>query len=185
MGIRGSQATSQEFPSQPDDSLPNLGQRPPQDKNGSQMTPPSDLQGRMPQNGQTRLLGGFGGARGGFGLLRWVGLGLYGVVVILAIVTAVFLLQAKKWAAILAIILAGALTITGISSFFGLSSTIGLIVGIVRVVLGISIIVLLLLSQSRAIWDHPKVEVVDDDDEDDEDDDDDKKDEQEDSQIID
>lgn len=178
MVTRGNQVIPQGFPSQNENGLQTLGKRQPLDQSGSPMTPPSDLQGRMPQGRQAGSLGGFGGARGGFVFLRWVGLSLYGLALILAIVTAIFLLRGKKWAAVLAIMLAAALLIASISSFFGLSSTIGLIVGVVRVLLGIGVIVLLLLPKSRAIWNQPKVEEVEDDDDDDDDDDeyDDKKD---------
>lgn len=177
MFIRGSQLIPQGLPSRPENGLPPSDQQQPPDSGGFPMTPPSDLQGRIPQDGQTRFPGGFGGPRGGFGLLRWLGLGIYSLALILAIVSAVFLLRVKRWAAILAIILAGALLISTLLSLFGRSSTIGLILGVVRVLLGIGVIVLLLLPKSRAIWNHHQVEAVDDDDDDEDEDDDDKDDE--------
>lgn len=170
-GILGGNPT---FPpgstTRPEGGLQPFNRGQPQDQGGSPMTPPSDSEGRVPQGGQ--FPGGFGGMRGGFALLRWAGLGLYGLALILAIVTAVFLLQGKKWAAILAILLAGILLIASILSIFGRNSTIGLILGVVRVLLAIAVIVLLLHPKSRAVWNQPKVEAVDDDDDDDEDEDD-------------
>ena len=57
----------------------------------------------------------------------------------------------------MAIILAAVFACTALSSLLIARSTLNLALGIGRVLLGIAVIVLLLLPQSRAFWAAPKV----------------------------
>lgn len=103
--------------------------------------------------------------RGGLVFL-WIGVALYGVALILALVAAIGIFKAKRWGAILGIILAAGL---GITSAFGLVRILGWsmpAIAIVKILLAVTVITLLLLNPSRALWNVKKDDLDDLDDED-------------------
>lgn len=100
--------------------------------------------------------------RGGF-FLGWIGVALYGVALIFAVVAAIGIFKCKKWGAILGIIVAVGL---GIASAFGLIRFMGwstLAIAIVKVLLAVAVITLLLLKPSRALWNVKKDDLDDED----------------------
>jgi len=105
-----------------------------------------------------------GNLRMGGSFLGWIGVALYGVALILAVVAAIGIFKCKKWGAILGIIVAAGL---GIASAFGLVRFMGwstLAIAIVKVLLAVAVITLLLLKPSRALWNVKKDDLDDLDD---------------------
>ena len=148
------------------------------------MTTPPNFEGNPPDgSGQAMPFGegnwrqggadGFLGGRPGgvaFGILRFIGLGLSALGLVLAVVLAIFLLKGKKWAGILALVWAGIMLVV---SAFGLITSrmlINTVAKAVCILLAIAIFVLLLLKKSRAVWNAPKQSVQENDDDDDDDD---------------
>ena len=148
------------------------------------MTTPPNFEGNPPDgSGQAMPFGegnwrqggadGFLGGRPGgvaFGILRFIGLGLSALGLVLAVVLAIFLLKGKKWAGFLALVWAGVMLVV---SAFGLITSrmlINTVAKAVCILLAIAIFVLLLLKKSRAVWNAPKQSVQENDDDDDDDD---------------
>ena len=149
------------------------------------MTTPPNFEGNPPDgSGQAMPFGegnwrqggadGFLGGRPGgvvFGILRYIGLGLSALGLVLAIVLAIFLLKGKKWAGILALVWAGFMLVVNAFGLFTSRMLLTTVARIVCMLLAVAIFVLLLLKKSRAFWAASKQSEQDDDDEDDEDED--------------
>ena len=90
-------------------------------------------------NGFTRL----------FRILRPITIGLDVVLLILAGIASFGLFKGKRWALILAIVLAGLLILLTIPSMIRIFSAVVLIENLVRILLAVAVIVLLLLPVSR------------------------------------
>lgn len=122
-------------------------------------------------NGQRDGAAGFPGGRqgvAGFGILRYIGLGLNVLGLALAVVAAIFLLKGKKWAGILALVWAGIMLVVNVFGLFTSRGTLSTVARIVCILLALVIYVLLLLKKSRAIWSAPRqLELEEDDDDDD------------------
>jgi len=151
------------FPSDGDMTTPpNFEGNPP---DGSGQAIPFGSEGNGRQGGADGFLGGRPGGVA-FGILRFIGLGLSA----LGLVLAVFLLKGKKWAGFLALVWAGVMLVV---SAFGLITSrmlINTVAKAVCILLAIAIFVLLLLKKSRAVWNAPKQSVQENDDDDDDDD---------------
>ena len=105
-----------------------------------------------------------------FGILRYVGLGLSALGLVLAVVLAIFLLKGKKWAGILALVWAGIMLVVSAIGLFTSRMPLNTVARAVCILLAIAIFVLLLLKKSRAVWNAPKQSVQENDDDDDDDD---------------
>ena len=124
-------------------------------------TPEAGRQGQFNQNGQTGINPNRQFGNNGLSAFSWLlpaGLGLF---VLLAIISAIFLVLKKKWAGILALVLAfltlivNALAIYsqfGLARFMRLGNQGNLAFTIIETVLAVAVIVLLLLPKSRALW---------------------------------
>jgi len=143
---------------------PNFEGNPP---DGSGQAMPFGGEGNRQQGGGNGFPGGRQGGMA-FGILRYVGLGLSALGLVLAVVLAIFLLKGKKWAGILALVWAEVMLVV---SAFGLITSrmlINTVAKAVCILLAIAIFVLLLLKKSRAVWNAPKQLADEDDDDDDE-----------------
>jgi len=152
-----------------------------QDGSEPGITIPEDIQrgeGFDPSRGITMPEGGFpgggrfqsgtmtGNLRMGGSILGWIGVALYGVALILAVVAAIGIFKCKKWGAILGIMVAAGL---GIASAFGLVRFMGwstLAIAIIKLLLAVAVITLLLVKPSRELWNVKKDELDGLDDED-------------------
>ena len=82
-------------------------------------------------------------------LSGWMGVGIYGLSLILAVVAGIGMIKAKKWAVILGIILAILLIGLNVSNLFTFINWLRFSVSLAIVLLGIVVIVLLLLPGAR------------------------------------
>ena len=156
------------FPSDGDMTTPpNFEGNPP---DGSGQAIPFGSEGNGRQGGADGFLGGRPGGVA-FGILRFIGLGLSALGLVLAVVLAIFLLKGKKWAGILALVWAGIMLVVSAIGLFTSRMPLNTVARAVCILLAIAIFVLLLLKKSRALWNAPKQLVQEDDDDDDDDDD--------------
>ena len=146
---------------------PNFEGNPP---DGSGQAMPFGGEGNRQQGGGNGFPGGRQGGMA-FGILRYVGLGLSALGLVLAVVLAIFLLKGKKWAGILALVWAGIMLVVSAIGLFTSRMPLNTVARAVCILLAIAIFVLLLLKKSRALWNAPKQLVQEDDDDDDDDDD--------------
>ena len=146
---------------------PNFEGNPP---DGSGQAMPFGGEGNRQQGGGNGFPGGRQGGMA-FGILRYVGLGLSALGLVLAVVLAIFLLKGKKWAGILALVWAGFMLVVNAFGLFTSRMLLTTVARIVCMLLAVAIFVLLLLKKSRAFWAASKQSEQDDDDEDDEDED--------------
>lgn len=155
------------FPSDGDMTTPpNFEGNPP---DGSGQAIPFGSEGNGRQVGADGFLGGRPGGVA-FGILRFIGLGLSALGLVLAVVLAIFLLKGKKWAGILALVWAGIMLVVSAIGLFTSRMPLNTVARAVCILLAIAIFVLLLLKKSRALWSTPK-QLADEDDDDDDDDD--------------
>jgi len=177
---RGFSPGSGQFPDGLPEGMPDQKDYP----SGGDMSTPPSFQGNPPDSsdqttpfgregsGQRDDMNGFLDGRPGgatFGVLRYIGLGLNALGLVLVVVLAIILLKGKKWAGILSLIWAGVMLLV---SGYGLLTSRMLLTTVARIVcilLAIGIFVLLLLKKSRAIWCAPKPLAQEDDDDDDDD----------------
>ena len=145
---------------------PNFEGNPP---DGSGQAMPFGSQGNGWQGGADGFLGGRPGGVA-FGILRYIGMGLSALGLVLAVVLAIFLLKGKKWAGILALVWAGFMLVVNAFGLFTSRMLINTVAKAVCILLAIAIFVLLLLKKSRAVWNAPKQSVQENDDDDDDDD---------------
>ena len=144
---------------------PNFEGNPP---DGSGQAMPFGGEGNWQQGGGNGFPGGRQGGMA-FGILRYVGLGLSALGLVLAVVLAIFLLKGKKWAGILALVWAGIMLVVSAIGLFTSRMPLNTVARAVCILLAIAIFVLLLLKKSRALWSTPKQLADEDDDDDDED----------------
>lgn len=128
--------------------------------------PEGGFQGREFPSGA--MPGGF--AMRGFGILNWLGPILYGLALVLAIISAIGIFKAKKWAAIVGIILAGILLLVSAFGLFRFISWIVFSISMVKVILAAAVIVLLLLPGARQLWAVKEDDLLDEDDDDEDED---------------
>jgi lysylphosphatidylglycerol synthetase-like protein (DUF2156 family) len=112
----------------------------------NQGTTPDFIPNRTGISGITRL----------FSFLGPVTIGLDITMLILAIVAAIGLFRSKRWAAILAIVLAMLLILLAIPGMLRIFSTVVFVENLVRMLLGVAVIVLLLLPASRKSFTPPQ-----------------------------
>ena len=129
---------------------------------------PFGSEGNGRQGGADSLLGGRPGGVV-FGILRYIGMGLSALGLVLAVVLAIFLLKGKKWAGILALVWAGIMLVVSAIGLFTSRMPLNTVARAVCILLAIAIFVLLLLKKSRAVWNAPKQLVQEDDDDEDDD----------------
>jgi hypothetical protein len=112
----------------------------------NQGTTPNFTPNRTGITGITRL----------FSFLGPVTIGLDIALLILAIVAGIGLFKSKRWAAILAIVLAVLLILLAIPGMLRIFSAVVLVENLVRILLGVAVIVLLLLPASRKSFAPPQ-----------------------------
>ncbi len=163
MGAQSGNDSGQIFPPQ-GEFTPGEGQTPPEG-NFTQ----DDFNGQRSDSGS--FPGGMSGRRG-FGVSRWLSLGAYVLALLGAVAAAIGIFKAKKWGAILGIIIAAALLISGVFGLFRTFGWLNLVIPIVKILLAAAVIVLLVLPAARAAYATHKADAELDDDDDDEDEDD-------------
>jgi hypothetical protein len=89
--------------------------------------------------------------------------GLYGIVLVLAVVAVIFIIKGRKWAVILGIFLAIVLAGADLISLLDFSNWLSFAVSLVKVVLGVGVIILLLLPGARKVY-AKKNDIFDDED---------------------
>jgi hypothetical protein len=102
-----------------------------------------------------RIQGQAGDVPGIAGILRWVTAGLYIAALLLGLLAAFGLWKQKKWAAVLAIILATVLFMVSLAGFTSLLRFFSLLVlgeGLLKVLLALAVIILLLLPAARQTY---------------------------------
>jgi len=109
-------------------------------------TTPNFIPNRTGLTGITRLLG----------IIRPVIFGLDIVLLLLAVVAAIGLFRTKRWAAIMAIVLAVLTIVVTIPGMLRIFSAVTFIENLVRILLAVAVIVLLLLPASRKSFASPQ-----------------------------
>jgi hypothetical protein len=110
-------------------------------------------QGNFPQGGQTfQRSSSFSGL---FQVIRWLGVSLNAIVLVLGILAAVGIWLQKKWGAILAIVLAALLLLSNLVGLFRFFSLLTFAEALLKVLLAAAVIVLLLLPVSRRAYAPP------------------------------
>jgi len=136
---------SEEQPDQPFGDMQGDGTPPEDFSDRQKIQGDNSQQGDFPQN--FNRAGVFGGIN------RWLVIGAYAGVLILAVLAAIFIFKEKKWAVILGISLS--IILSGIE-LFNLFNAINwwltIVISLVKLLLGISIIVLLLLPATRKLY---------------------------------
>jgi len=158
MPIRGEgNILPEDFERQPNQPFAN--------RQGGERTPPEGFDGQRPQDGdfpQGNFPGNFNDT-GAFGGNRWLMVGLYGIVLVLAVVAVIFIIKGRKWAVILGIFLAIVLAGADLISLLDFSNWLSFAVSLVKVVLGVGVIILLLLPGARKVY-AKKNDIFDDED---------------------
>jgi hypothetical protein len=117
--------------------------------NNNQGTTPNFIPNRTGITGITRI----------FSFIRPITVGLDVALLILAVVAAIGLFKNKRWAAILAVVLAILLILLAIPGMLRIFSTVVFVENLVRILLGVAVIVLLVLPASRKSFAPPQEEL--------------------------